>query len=431
MSAELLTKFLQQKYTLLNETPFNIVNVVINVPGDELVNDVTIYLDKESATTIESLPELELVRFGHGLLEDVFLQLAAPPQCSLHLTYQFFDDVAKAYKDDETYYVGDWWEEQQGFWIARVYLNVVYDEQAKDKLLYDSWINGRRRYYRPEQSKLLYFANANQFKQFWDSILQIPSYANLPVKAVTVDELGHKYQRLEIVLTSAGGDGLKQDEYTAIVLGWRFFMYAQRFYDGRMRKVWLKITAGEETLVSFESHNKHCQYRSWLDEEWTEFKLKGPPVFNGRAKRELKKYLKRRFQTFWRLGRLQVYSVRVYEKNGYQVSLSVGNVFWFYFNKRGIESLLLRTEKLVWDVYNYYERPRRCTLKLYHGDGWHLLVRLDEIDGGYRLIRQTSARNYEPVFFDDGGILAKLSEPFQKDWDQYRYVYRPVNEVEA
>lgn len=428
MSAKAMTKLLQQKYNTLNGQPFNILDVTVNVPGDELLNDVTVYLDKESATTVEWLDEDALLVFGHQLLEEAFIQMAAPARCSLHLSYQFFDAAVSEYERDETYYIGDWWDGELGYWVTRTYLNLYYDEQAEQILSCDTWFNSWRRSYRPERSKLLAFADDETFAAFWNEVLQAPKYATLSILAIDIYQMAHGYKVCQIEIPPREAAQLKKSEYLALVLGCRFFTYALRYYQNRLRKVRVKITTAEEEIVSFEKRGpQDYWYQSWLDQESVRLQLSTPLVFNGRAKRALVKYLTKQF-TF-RVLRITVLTVKVFEEKALQTSIMVEvktNI-----TTKVTDRLMSTAEKCVWDIYEYYGQPKGCRLKIQDRTlGWYVMVQLRQMEDGYRLIRQSSGKSYETVFVPQESFLNRLSDLFQRNWQQYRYEYRPTKLIE-
>lgn len=235
MSADALTRFLKHKYSQLNDTPFGIVDVVINAPEDGLLNDVTVYVNKESGMTLEALSENQLIRFGHELLEDIFLQLVAPPKCSLHLVYQFFDAAVASYENDPHYFVGDYWESEQGYWIARNYLDLFYDEAADPVLTYQSWLNEWVYGYRPDSSQLLALVNPADFEQFLYAILETPPFAELKLTAVTADELAHRFYRY-IIEARRPLVLLERNEEDVITLVYQLFEYALRCHKNESRK---------------------------------------------------------------------------------------------------------------------------------------------------------------------------------------------------
>lgn len=427
MSAELLTTFLQQKYSSVNGLPFTITNVTINVPGDELANDVTVYLDKESATTVEALSEAQLLALGHDLLEGAFLQMAAPSRCSLHLAYQFFAPDVANYEGDESYFVGDWWESEVGYWVVRTYLNFYYDEQAAEVLAYNSWFSPWLRNYRPERSKLLYFAGAAEFEQFWDEIVQAPKFAELPIEAVFMDEVAPGYKLCQIEVTPQGAAQLQENEYMTLVLGCRFFVYALRFYRDTVRKIQVKITAAGNELVYFERRSRTYWYQSWLDDEPVRLQLTQPLVFNGRAKRALKAYLQQQF-TFRRF-RLEVAGVKLPEEKirSAIITVTVPRPYLFQWSA---DKLLETAAKLIWDVFAYYGRPPRCVLRIQEKNlQWHVAVRLEQLETGYRLIRRSNLKSYETIYIDKDKFLSSLGNLRQRDWEKYRYVYRPAKVI--
>ncbi|MCB0033522.1 MAG: hypothetical protein KDE51_05875, partial [Anaerolineales bacterium] len=389
---------------------------------DELLNDVTVYLDKESATTIEALNENQLFLLGHKMLEDAFMQLAAPITCSLHLIRQFFDADLTQFETDDSYFIGDYWDDKHGYWIARSYLDLFYDEQTRPILTGGSWLSDWVQEYQPPRSMLLGLANTFSLEEFLHAILETPTYDDLTIRTIEIDELAHDQQRC-VVRVSWSRLPLERNEFGIIGLGYQLFSYLLRYYGDTVSRLWLKIIQWDSELVSFEKREDRYWYSSWLDNESTRFELDEPVVFNGRAKREFKDYLQQ--QLLQGRSYLTLHDFTVRDKVGWLVAMTVESTLDAWLKARN--DLFDEMERLIWDVFTYYQQPPWCVLKI-QTKKWHLTVRLEQVDHGYFLERLTEETGPNRSLLRDKPKedAVFLTKRFKHDWNQYRYLYHSL-----